>query len=102
MAKSLKDFADAMEGKAGEAFEAAAIDYIRDVLTAHQMCIRDSCETDRRPASSEAGFQFLKRSEGFVSSRYSFDCPPLRVVPKWQAMTMFVLENLVFSEWWNS
>ena len=39
MAKSLKDFADAMEGKAGEEFEAAAIDYIRDVLTAHQRII---------------------------------------------------------------
>ena len=39
MAKSLKGFADAMEGKAGEEFEAAAIDYIRDVLTAHQRII---------------------------------------------------------------
>ena len=28
-----------MEGKAGEEFEAAAIDYIRDVLTAHQRII---------------------------------------------------------------
>ena len=37
--ESLKDFADAMEGKAGEEFEAAAIDYIRDVLTAHQRII---------------------------------------------------------------
>ncbi|MBC5583781.1 glutamine synthetase III [Eggerthella guodeyinii] len=39
MAKSLKDFADAMEGKAGEDFEAAAIAYIRDTLSAHQRII---------------------------------------------------------------
>ncbi|MEG0419142.1 MAG: glutamine synthetase III [Gordonibacter sp.] len=39
MAKSLKDFADAMEGKSGKEFEAAAIDYIRDTLKAHQRII---------------------------------------------------------------
>lgn len=39
MAKSLKDFADAMEGKAGEEFEAAAIAYIRDTLKKHQRII---------------------------------------------------------------
>ena len=39
MAKSLKDFADAMEGKAGEEFEAAAIDYIRETLKRHQRII---------------------------------------------------------------
>ena len=35
MAKSLKGFADQMEGKEGEAFEAAAIDYIKRTLTDH-------------------------------------------------------------------
>ena len=43
--------------------------------------IGEFCETDRRPASSEAGCQFLKRSEGFVSSRYSFDCPRSELSP---------------------
>lgn len=39
MAKSLCDFADAMEGKTGEEFEAAAIAYIRDTLRDHQRII---------------------------------------------------------------
>lgn len=39
MAKSLSDFADAMEGKTGEEFEEAAIAYIRDTLRAHQRII---------------------------------------------------------------
>ena len=39
MAKSLKDFADAMEGNAGEAFVEAATDYVRDTLRAHQRII---------------------------------------------------------------
>ncbi|MEF9925838.1 MAG: glutamine synthetase III [Eggerthellaceae bacterium] len=39
MAKSLKEFADAMEGLSGDAFEAAALGYIKDTLTAHQRII---------------------------------------------------------------
>ena len=39
MAKSLKDFADAMEGLAGEEFEAAAIAYIKETLKKHQRII---------------------------------------------------------------
>ena len=39
MAKSLKEFADAMEGKTGEEFEAAAIAYIKDDLRKHQRII---------------------------------------------------------------
>ena len=39
MAKSLKDFADAMEGNAGEAFVEAATDYVRNTLRAHQRII---------------------------------------------------------------
>ena len=39
MAKSLKGFADQMEGKEGEAFEAAAIDYIKRTLTDHARII---------------------------------------------------------------
>ena len=39
MAKSLKEFADAMEGKSGDEFEAAAIAYIKDDLSKHQRII---------------------------------------------------------------
>lgn len=39
MAKSLKDFADAMDGKTGEEFEASTISYIRDTLKEHQRII---------------------------------------------------------------
>lgn len=39
MAKSLKDFADAMEGKEGAEFEKAAIAYIKKTLTEHQRII---------------------------------------------------------------
>ena len=39
MAKSLKEFADAMEGKTGDEFEAAAIAYIKSTLKAHQRII---------------------------------------------------------------
>ena len=39
MAKSLKEFADAMEGKSGDEFEAAAIAYIKADLRKHQRII---------------------------------------------------------------
>lgn len=39
MAKSLKEFADEMEGLSGEAFEAAAIDYVKRTLSDHQRII---------------------------------------------------------------
>ena len=39
VAKSLKEFADAMEGKSGDEFEAAAIAYIKDDLRKHQRII---------------------------------------------------------------
>ena len=39
MAESLKEFADAMEGKTGEEFESAALSYIRKTLTAHQRIV---------------------------------------------------------------
>ena len=39
MAKSLKDFADAMEGKSGDEFESAAIAYIKETLKKHQRII---------------------------------------------------------------
>ena len=39
MAKSLHDFADAMEGKEGADFERAAIDYIKETLRDHQRII---------------------------------------------------------------
>ena len=39
MAKSLKEFADQMDGKTGDEFEAAAIDYIKHTLRDHQRII---------------------------------------------------------------
>ena len=39
VAKSFKDFADAMEGKSGEEFEAAAIAYVKKTLAKHQRII---------------------------------------------------------------
>ncbi len=39
MAKSLSDFADAMEGKTGEEFESAAIAYVRETLRDHKRII---------------------------------------------------------------
>ncbi len=39
MAKSLKGFADIMEGKTGDEFEAAAIDYIKQTLRDHERII---------------------------------------------------------------
>ncbi len=39
MAKSLKEFADQMEGKTGEEFEKAAIDYIKHTLRDHERII---------------------------------------------------------------
>ena len=39
MAKSLQEFADALEGKSGDEFEAAAIAYIKDDLRKHQRII---------------------------------------------------------------
>ncbi len=39
MAKSLKEFADEMEGKTGEEFEAAAIEYIKKTLRDHKRII---------------------------------------------------------------
>ncbi|MEG0072611.1 MAG: glutamine synthetase III [Raoultibacter sp.] len=39
MAKSLKEFADAMDGLSGDAFEAAALGYIKNTLTKHQRII---------------------------------------------------------------
>lgn len=39
MAKSFKEFADAMEGKQGEGFEKAALDYIKQTLKDHERII---------------------------------------------------------------
>ena len=39
MAKSLHDFADAMEGKQGEAFEQSALEYVRTMLMDHRRII---------------------------------------------------------------
>ena len=54
MAKSLKEFADAMEGKSGDEFEAAAIAYIKDDLRKHQRIIfNGNGYSDEWPVESE-------------------------------------------------
>ena len=54
MAKSLKEFADAMEGKSGDEFEAAAIAYIKDDLRKHQRIIfNDNGYSDEWPVEAE-------------------------------------------------
>ena len=54
MAKSLKEFADAMEGKSGDEFEAAAIAYIKDDLRKHQRIIfNGNGYSDEWPAEAE-------------------------------------------------
>ncbi len=39
MAKSLKDFADALEGKTGDEFVQAAMDYVKQTLRDHERII---------------------------------------------------------------
>ena len=54
MAKSLKEFADAMEGKSGDEFEAAAIAYIKADLRKHQRIIfNGNGYSDEWPAEAE-------------------------------------------------
>ena len=67
MAKSLKEFADAMEGKSGDEFEAAAIAYIKDDLRKHQRIIFNG---------NGYGEEWLKEAErrGLLNLRTTPDC----------------------------
>ncbi len=74
MAKSLKDFADAMEGKSGETFEAAAVAYIRDSLKAHQRIIfNGNGYGEEWPIEAER--------RGLANNRTTADALPCYVAP---------------------
>ena len=79
MAKSLKDFADAMEGKAGEDFEAAAIAYIRDTLSAHQRIIFNG------NGYSDEWVEEAER-RGLPNLRSMVDAVPALLTPKAEAL----------------
>ena len=75
MAKSLKDFADAMEGKSGEEFEAAAIAYIKETLKAHQRIVfNGNGYSEEWPAEAER--------RGLANNRTTADALPCYVAQK--------------------
>lgn len=75
MAKSLKDFADAMEGKTGEEFESAAIAYIKETLKKHQRIIfNGNGYSDEWPAEAER--------RGLANNRTTADALPAYVAPE--------------------
>ena len=75
MAKSLKDFADAMEGKEGDEFETATIAYIRKTLKAHRRIIfNGNGYSDEWPAEAER--------RGLANNRTTADALPAYVAEK--------------------
>ena len=75
VAKSFKDFADAMEGKTGEEFEAAVIAYIRDTLKAHRRIIFNG-----NGYSEEWTAEAERR--GLANHRTTADALPCFIAPK--------------------
>lgn len=75
MAKSLKDFADAMEGKSGEEFVAAATDYIKKTLADHQRIIFNG-----NGYSEEWEAEAARR--GLANNRTTADALPCFISPK--------------------
>ncbi len=75
MAKSLKEFADAMEGKSNGEFEAAAIAYIKGVLVDHQRIIfNGNGYSEEWPIEAER--------RGLANHRTTADALPCYVDPK--------------------
>ena len=75
MAKSLKEFADQMEGKTGEEFEAAAIEYIKQTLRDHQRIIfNGDGYSDEWPKEAER--------RGLANNRTTADALPCLVSQK--------------------
>ena len=75
MAKSLKDFADAMEGKSCDEFESAAIAYIKETLKKHQRIIfNGNGYSDEWPAEAER--------RGLANNRTTADALPAYVAEK--------------------
>ncbi len=75
MAKSLKEFADAMEGKQGEEFEAAAIDCIKKTLRDHERIIFNG-----DGYSEEWPLEAKRR--GLANHRTTADALPCMIDPK--------------------
>ena len=75
VAKSLKRFADALEGKSGEEFEKAAVDYIKQTLRAHKRIIFDG-----NGYSDEWEEEAARR--GLANHRTTADALPCMVEPK--------------------
>ena len=75
MAKSLKDFADAMGDRTGEEFEEAAIDYIKQTLRDHQRIIFGG------DGYSQAWEEEAAR-RGLANHRTAADALPCYVAPK--------------------
>ena len=75
MAKSLKEFADAMEGKSGEEFETAAFAYIKQTLRDHQRVIfNGDGYSDEWPLEAER--------RGLANNRTTADALPCLVQQK--------------------
>ena len=79
MAKSLKEFADAMEGKSGDEFEAAAIAYIKDDLRKHQRIIFNG------NGYSDEWVEEAER-RGLPNLRSMVDAVPALLTPKAEAL----------------
>ncbi len=75
MAKSLKDFADTMQGKSGEEFETAALDYVRDTLRDHRRIIfNGDGYSEDWPAEAE--------KRGLANNRTTADALPCLIEQK--------------------
>ncbi len=75
MAKSLKDFADAMEGKRGAEFVQAATEYVKETLAAHQRIIFNG-----NGYSPEWEEEAARR--GLANHKTTADALPCMVTPK--------------------
>ena len=75
MAKSLAEFADAMEGKTGEEFELAAFDYVKKTLADHQRIIFNG---DGYAAAWEAEAE----KRGLANNKTTADALPCFIAPE--------------------
>ena len=75
MAKSLAEFADAMEGKTGEEFELAAFDYVKKTLADHQRIIFNG---DGYAAEWEAEAE----KRGLANNKTTADALPCFIAPE--------------------
>ncbi len=75
MAKSLKEFADEMEGKEGDEFKAAALEYVKRTLRDHQRIIfNGDGYSDEWPIEAER--------RGLANNKTTADALPCLITPK--------------------